>query len=469
MKPLIPILILLFADGCSAAGDATPATRGQIAALVNVTVLPMTSEALLPGHTVIVRDGRIAALGPTAAVDVPAGAQRIDGTGKYLIPGMTDAHVHLRHQSELLSYLAHGVTTVVQLSGPSDNLLDAVEVRRQVERGDVLGPAIYTSGRILDGDPPIFPGVSTVVQTPEEAERAVEAQLADGVDLIKVYNNLRADVLRAVIRAAHERGATVWGHIPRIDGRSTALQRALTAQLDVIAHAEEVFFTLLYREVEAQLDRGVVPAIGDDQIAEAVRLIREHGATVIPNLSFVAMTRVQLDAPEELLADPEAQYLSPAVFDMWRQQNPTIRPDLPRFDLRERGKRVVVQRLTRALHEAGVPLLLGTDASAPGMFPGKSAWIELSELVNAGLTPFEALRTATSGAGAFLHRFNHQGPSVGTIAVGSRADLVLLDANPMTVISNVARIAGVVVRGKWYTRSQIDAIRAEQAGNRARR
>jgi hypothetical protein len=226
MKALLPILILLLAEGYSAAGDATPATSDQGLAVVNVTVIPLDSERLLPGHTLIIQDGLIAALGPTAAIRVPAGARRIDGTDRYLMPGMTDAHVHLRDPSELLSYLAHGVTTVVQLSGPSGNVPDVLELRRQVELGSVLGPTIYTSGRILDGDPPIFPGVSMVVRTPDEAERAVVAQLAQGVDLIKVYNNLRTDVLRAVTRVAHAHGATVWGHVPRIDGRSTALRLA---------------------------------------------------------------------------------------------------------------------------------------------------------------------------------------------------------------------------------------------------
>jgi len=464
MKALFPILILLFAsEGCAPTGNASPATADGGLAVVNVTVIPMDSERMLRGHTVIIRDGLIAQLGPSADIRIPADAQRIDGTDKYLIPGLTDAHVHLRDPSELLSYLAHGVTAVVQLSGPSGNIPDVVDLGNQVERGAILGPTMYTSGRILDGDPPIFPGVTTVVRTPAEAERAVEAQLAEGVDLIKVYNNLRTDVFVAVTRAAHNRGATVWGHIPRIDGRSTALQRALMAGLDVIAHAEEVFFTFLYRDVEAQLDTAEVPTIGDDQTAQAVRLIRAHNATVIPNLSFVAMTRVQLEDMEKVWADPEAAYLDPAVLNMWRQQNPTGRADLPRFELRERGKRVVLQRLTRALHDAGVPLLLGTDASAPGMFPGKSAHIELMELVAAGLTPHEALATGTSNSGRFLSRHVRPSSPFGTVSVGSRADLLLLNANPLTDISHVARVAGVVLRGRWYARSKIDSMRVERA------
>lgn len=467
MKILVAIPVLLLVGACIPADGGSPSTGEGSLAIVNVTVIPMESDRMLSRQTVIIRNGLIAELGAASAIRIPADAQRLDGSGMYLMPGLTDAHVHLRDRGELLSYLAHGVTTVVQLGGPSGTVTDVVQLRERVERGAVLGPRIYTSGRILDGNPPIFPGVSTVVGTPEEARRAADAQLAAGVDLIKVYNNLGAEELRTIARAAHERGVRVWGHVPRVDGRGTALQRALAAGLDVIVHGEEVFFTLLYQEIEAQLDQGVVPTVSEQRITEAAQLIHQHDAAVIPNLSFVAMTRAQLDNLEALWVDPEARYLTPAVIEMWRQQNPTRRTDLPRFDLRERGKLVVVQQLTRSLNEAGVTLLLGTDASAPGMFPGRSAQLELAELVDAGLTPFQALRTGTTNAGAFLGRLDPTSPPFGTVTVGSQADLLLLEANPLADISHVQRLAGVVLRGRWYTRIQIDSLREARVTRRS--
>jgi imidazolonepropionase-like amidohydrolase len=461
MKALISGLMLVLAQACTSTTGRTDACSAQTLAFVGVSVVPMDAERVLEHQTVVVRDGIIADIGPMTTTSVPEDARRIDGRGMFVLPGLTDAHVHLRDPSELLSYLAHGVTTVVHLSGPTGNVSSVLELRDRVERGELLGPTIYTSGRILDGAPPIYASVSTVVETPEEAKRAVDAQCAGGVDLVKVYNNLGAEELRAVTRSAHAHGVTVWGHVPRIDGRSTALQRALDAGLDVIAHGEEVFFTFLYRDVEAQLDRGMVPTVGRDRIDEAVRLIREHGVAVIPNLSFVAMTRAQLDDAKAVWADPEARYLHPAVLETWRQQNPTTRADLPRFDLRERGKRIVLRELTRELAAAGVPLMLGTDASAPGMFPGASAWLELSELVGAGLTPFGALRTGTCTAGAFLRRVDPRGPASGTVTAGARADLVLLHADPLASIPRADRIAGVVVRGRWFTRDELEARRAK--------
>jgi imidazolonepropionase-like amidohydrolase len=468
MKAVCLVSIILCAAACGLAGDAGGSEADNVAAVIDVTVIPMDSERHLLHQTVVIRDGLIAELGPSGAVEVPAGAERIDGTGLYLMPGLIDSHVHLRDPTELLSYLAHGVTTVVQLSGPSGNIPDVGELRERVGRGEILGPTIYMSGRILDGDPRIFPGVSTIVRTPDEAREAVKAQLSAGVDVIKVYNNLRADELQAVTSAAHQQGLSVWGHIPRIDGRATALQVALAAGLDVIAHGEEVFFTMLYRDVEDQLDRERVPTVDQELMTQAVRRIQEDGVAVMPNLSFVAMTRAQLDDLQRLWADPEVQFLHPTILNMWKTQNPTSRPDLRRFDLRERGKQVVVRQLTLALNDAGVPLFLGTDASAPGMFPGKSAHIELTELAAAGLTPFQALATGTSNPGRFLTKHVRGNPPVGTVTVGSRADLLLLNADPLRDISHLARIAGVVVRGKWHARGQIDSMRVARDPGYAR-
>ncbi len=468
MKALCLLTLISCATACEAVGHAGDSETISVTAIVDVTVIPMDSERHLFHQTVVIRDGLIAEMGPSRSVEVPAGAERIDGTGLYLMPGLIDSHVHLRDPSELLSYLAHGVTTVVQLSGPLGNIPSVEGLRERVERGEILGPTIYMSGRILDGDPPIFPGVSTTVSTPDEAREAVVAQLTAGVDVIKVYNNLRTDELQVVMRVADEHGLTVWGHIPRIDGRATALERALTAGLDVIVHGEELFFTMLYRDVEDQLDREVVPSVAPELMAEAVRLIQENGVAVMPNLSFVAMTRAQLDDVQRVWADPEAQFLHPTVLDMWRTQNPTSRSDLRRFDLREQGKQAIVRQLVLALSNAGVPLFLGTDASAPGMFPGKSAHLELTELAAAGLTPFQALASGTRNPGRFLTQHLRGNPPVGTVAVGSRADLLLLNADPLTDVSHVARIAGVVVRGEWHAHGQIESMRVAGAHAAAR-
>jgi imidazolonepropionase-like amidohydrolase len=343
------------------------------------------------------------------------------------------------------------------------NIPDVVALRRQVAAGHVPGPTIFTTGRILDGAPAIFPAVSTEIGDSEAAVRAVAAEHQAGVDFIKVYNNLRSDALRETVRTAHAKGLAVIGHIPRRDGRDQALQTALAAGIDLIAHGEEYFFTFFYGGVDSALDLGRIPHPDTSSIAAAVEMTRSAGTAVVPNLAFIAMTRAQLDDLARVLADSESRYLPPVVADLWRRQNPTRRPDLERFDRRERAKYPLVQRLTRALEQAGVPLLLGTDASAPGVYPGRSAHVELAELVRAGLTPYQALATGTRNPARFVSRHVPGAVPFGIVTRGARADLVLLRGNPLADIANARLIEGVVVRGRWLSAADLERLRTAAA------
>lgn len=439
-------------------------------AIIDVTVIRMDGNPPLRGATVVIRDGRIAELGPDADVAPPPRARRIDGNGRFLIPGLVDAHVHLRSNRELLSYLRHGVTTIWNLSGTTSDAPDILETRRAIAEGTLLGPTIYTTGPVLDGDPPIFGAVSTVVTDPSRADSVVARQHRRGFDFLKIYNNLSPAVAEAAIAAAHSRGVPVFGHIPRRPDRATALPRVLGVGLDVIAHAEEVFFTHAYPGVEEMLDAGEIPYRDTAKIPEVVSIIREADAAVIPNLSFVAVTRRQLDDAEamrensaKLLEHPEARHLSPATREMWTRSNVTRRSNLERFDRRERAKFPYVRRLTRELAAAGVPLFAGTDATLPGLFPGASLHLDLRELVTAGLTPHEALRAATRAPGTFVSRHVPGAPRTGVIEPGARADLVLLAADPLADIGNTERITGVVVRGRWLSAQELDERRNRRA------
>lgn len=460
MKLISLLAFLLFASYASSlqAYIAPPAQRPL--AFVHVNVIPMTDDSILKDQTVIVEGGKITRIGAASSVHIPRNVLQVPARDKYLMPGLVDFHVHLRDPSELLSYLAHGVTTVVQMSGPTANVPDVLALRRRIAVGEVLGPNVYTTGRILDGNPAIYPGVSTVVSTPEEAKRIVEDQYRAGVDFIKVYNNLTSDTLRAIVEAAHQRGLAVIGHIPRRDGRAQALQIALKAGQDMIAHGEEFFFTYFYGETDNLVNRGLLPQPDRSQIPAVVHLVQEAGAAVTPNLSFVAMTRRQLDNLDAVLSDPEVRYLHPNVIALWRTQNPTRRPDLAPFALRESAKYSFLQDLIPALQTGGVLLLLGTDSSAPGMFPGKSAQLELQELVKAKLTPFQALATGTRNAGQFIKAHVRGAESFGTVSLGQRADLLLLDANPLAEIDNASRIVGVMVRGRWLPKAELDKMRS---------
>jgi imidazolonepropionase-like amidohydrolase len=476
MPPFPKWIILFGLFGFLLSLNCSPAPRveavrapSRALAFVHVNVIAVSRDGVLEDQTVIVEKGQITQVGAAKTVRLPQNALQIDGRGKYLMPGLVDFHVHLRDPSELLSYLSYGVTTVAHMSGPTGNVPDVLALRRQAASGEFLSPNVYTTGRVLDGNPAIYPSVSTVCSTPEEARRAVAEQHAAGVDFIKVYNNLEPDALTAIIEEAHKRGLAVVGHIPRRAGRPQALQAALKAGQDMIAHAEEFFFTYFYGETDSQVARGLMPQPDRSKIPQVVQWVRSAGAYVTPNLSFVVMTRRQLDNLDAVLSDPEARYLHPDVLAMWREQNPTRRQDRERFNLRERAKYPFTQELVRALQAGGVPLLMGTDASAAGMFPGKSAHVELQEMVKAGLKPSEAMAAATRNAGQFIKRHVRGADSFGTVEPGQRADLLLLEANPLTDINNISRIAGVAVRGEWLLKAELERKRNDAGSQHKKR
>jgi imidazolonepropionase-like amidohydrolase len=197
-------------------------------------------------------------------------------------------------------------------------------------------------------------------------------------------------------------------------------------------------------------------------------MTKAAGSAVTPNLSFVATTRHLLDDLQSVLSDPEARYLHRDVRAMWREQNPTQRQDVDRFDRREQAKYAFLRKLTKALNVAEVPLLLGTDASAPGMFPGRSAHLELRELVAAGLTPFEAIATGTRIAGEFIGEHTSTPIPFGIIAPGYAADLMLVERNPLDDVGNASNIQGVMARGAWLTSAELRAKRDSIAAEHRR-
>lgn len=453
---LLKLLSFLFLPaGCS----GQMAEVQGVTAFTNVNVVPMDSPRVLEEQTVIIKDGVIFEIGSSETVHVPEEAKIINGQGNYLLPGLTDFHIHLRSTDELVSYLAYGVTTVVHMSGAMNGAPELLYYKKQLNNHEMIGPRLLTTGPILDGNPPIFAGVSTSVSAPEEARRVVAEQKKQGYDFIKVYNNLSPDLLNAITGEAEVQGMSVIGHIPRMSGREQALQQALDAGMAMIAHGEEYFFTYFYSSVDSLLDRGQIPNPDENEIPVAVQITREAGTAVTPNLSFAAMTRKQLDSLDTIFSDFETRYLHPEVLEMWKEQNSTQRPDLERFDKREKAKYVFLKKLMKALNDAGVPLLLGTDASAPGLFPGQSAHVELCELVEAGLTPYEALAAGTRNAGKFINSHVSASEPFGVIEAGQQADLILAEGNPLENIYNASNIRGVMKGGRWFPIEQLAEMR----------
>lgn len=393
-------------------------------AFVGVTVVPMDSERVLAGQTVVTHGDRITALGPEGEVEIPRDAIRIDGNGRFLIPGMVDASVHLADGNDLILHVANGVTAVRVLGGTQAVLA----LRDDVAAGRRLGPTIVAGGATLDKDPPTGVGNQSL-RTPEDAHRAVVDQGRAGYDFVRVSAMLPPAVYAAVVEAARTQRIPLAGDAPAEGG----VEAAFRAGQDVIDYASQYVFFHFGQD----LDGDRIPAI-----AEATR---QADVTVATGLSAFEKAVHQMGNPaavQELLARPEMRFVAPSVRQRWGPANPYVHRD-PSVYL-EAGY-WFTKRIVRGLQDSGVRLALGTDANEAGNVPGFAVHDELRNLVEAGLTPYEALRTATASAAEML---NQAGLS-GTVAVGHRADLVLLEADPLEDVANIGRRTGVMVRGRW--------------------
>ncbi|WNG33525.1 amidohydrolase family protein [Archangium violaceum] len=426
--------------GCAHEARTLAGVSEQAVAFVGVNVVPMDTERVLTDQTVIVRNGLITSLGPSAEITVPKDAERIDGRGRYLMPGLADFHVHLHSDEQLLSYVFHGVTTLFELDGSPRHL----ELREQLATNQRLGPKLYTSSPLLDGGHPGSRVVS--VTTPEQARVEIVRQKNARYDAVKVYDNISPEVYATLVAMAEQQKIAVVGHVPNRVG----VEAVLRSRQALISHGEEYFF-------DGSQDESRIP--------DFARATKEAGTSVIPDLVHIETSLRMLKDLEGVFADTESRYLSPEVLRNWRYSNPTRRVDVAAFSERKQASYPFVQHLTLALQKEGVRLVLGTNASDAGLFPGKSTHLELAELVKAGLSPYEALAAGTRNAGSFIR--DHVEPSArfGTVAVGQQADLLLLPGNPLEDVGQAERALGVMLRGQWLTREQLQKLRKKSAGS----
>ena len=436
---LITLASTLTSDAPPARHDAAPA----VIAIVNVNVLPMDAERVLAGKTVIVENGRITKMGSATDVATPAGARTIDGAGKYLLPGLADLHIHLHgnpeneHPHLLKLFVANGVTTVLNLKGTPQNL----ELKNAVAAGRIFGPRFYTVGPFINE--PFF-------TTPEEVEKAVVEQRRAGYDFVKLHGDLTREAYARLNAVARREGIRVIGHAPRNLGVEVMFEERQYA----VVHAEEFLYDKQNRSTDESLP-GVEARIGEFQ-----REMARTRTWLMPNLTAYKNIASQVNDLDAILARPEMRYLPESNRRMW---GPATNPYTNRIQklryLPMMARYHLLEKLVRAFQAAGVRLLVGTDAMNTGVVPGFSAHDELADLVAAGLTPWQALQAATSHAAEFLGERQR-----GTVAVGQDADLLLLDADPLAEIGNTRRIVGVMLRGRWLSRADLDTMLEELAG-----
>jgi imidazolonepropionase-like amidohydrolase len=404
----------------------------------HVNVIPMDTERVLEDRTVIIRDGMVWKIADRAEAP-PKGALLIDGRGKFLIPGLADLHVHLFSGDDLSAYVFYGVTTVLNMDGGPQHL----RWRSQVRDGKILGPTIYTAGHTIDGFPPLNEMFLTA-ETPVQGHALVREQKRAGYDVIKLYGTLRPDVFRAILDAAVQEKIPVVGHINRQVG---ALEVLKSSQA-LAAHLEDLLF--------ARFDHQP----SDAELEEFATAIAQSHITVTPNLNVNPTNIAQLENLDVVLKSQPAKLLSPAAYSQWMPaNNRNERNDqTPQQIEMMKGAQQMLYKMVRLLQAKKVRLALGTDAAAYG-FPGLSAHQELQELVEAGFTPYQALRTATSDAGSFVADTIPGSPRIGTVTEGAEADLLLLSSNPLADIKHTSDIAGVILRGRWLSADELSRQR----------
>ena len=418
-----------------------------VTAFVGVNVIPMDRERVIENQTVVVRDGRIAALGPASSTAVPAGAVRVEARGKYLMPGLAEMHGHVPSAQQpaeftervLFLYVANGVTTVRSMLGDPSHF----RLRERVEAAELIGPRLWLSGPSANNN---------TAPTVARAESLVTATKTAGYDFIKIHPGVPRDAFDALDAAADRLGIRYAGHVPVAVG----VPRALEAGYWSIDHLDGYLNTLV--RDDAPVDRNgaggffgieFVSHVDPAKIASIARATREAGVWNVPTQTLMEQLATDLD-PDVQAQRPELKYMPRRTVDSWVNQK---RNFLAQNSADARHRFIEVRRqLVKALHDAGAGLLLGSDAPQWWNVPGFSALRELELIVAAGLTPYQALETGTRNVATYFGITNQQG----TVEVGKRADLVLLDANPLADIANVWLQAGVMIRGRWIPRAEIE-------------
>jgi hypothetical protein len=411
-------------------------SMAAVTAFVHVNVVPLDQERVLPDQTVIVDEGRISAIGPRLAV--PAGAEVIDGHGAYLSPGLADMHMHSDTRADMSVFLANGVTSVLNMGEASHSFVG--RTKPAANRGEIPSPYIYTAFRV-DGSPRYG---SFVVTTPEQARMAVKLAKANGNDFIKVYNDLSAACFDVLIEEGKQQGMPIVGHgVERV-----GLRRQLEAGQLMVAHAEEFLYTVFKSEGDHAPDDAQIPAVVD--------MVKRSRAFVTADLVTYASIARQWGKPavvEGYLHAPESKYAPPQERISWKLAGYSER----KGSLDERL--AFLSRFVKAMSDAGVPLITGTDApTIPGVVSGFSLHDDLDLLLKAGLTPYQALAAASRTPGQMMQRAFPGTNPFGTITVGSRADLILSEGNPLQGLGTLRQPLGVMAGGKWYSQNRLKEL-----------
>ncbi|MGQ0733827.1 MAG: amidohydrolase family protein [Acidobacteriota bacterium] len=430
-----------------------PLAQAPAVAFVNVTVVPMDAERVLPGHTVLVRGDRIVAMGLSAQVTVPDGATWIDGRGKYLMPGMAEMHAHIPGGTQpdalmhrvLALFVANGVTTIRGMLGDPRHL----PLGAAVARGDVIGPTLYTSG-------PSFNGNSAT--SAEVAVKMVRDQKAAGYDFLKIHPGVPRAAFDAMAEQAKALGIPFSGHVPADVG----LERALAARYRSIDHLDGYLEYAVRPGAPVDVSNpgffgaNFAAHLDAARLAKAVADTKKAGVWIVPTQGLLEIF-MSPAGPDQLRRSPGVEFIPPAVVDGWAKQRAQFMAQ-PGFSS-EANARFLAERRTllKALYDAGVDIAMGSDAIQTFSVPGFSIFNEMAAMARSGLTPYQVYVTGTRNVARFFDRDK----DAGIVAVGRVADLVLVDADPLATVANFEKQTGTMIRGRWHPRAELlDRIKA---------
>jgi len=434
---------------------------GATVAFVDVSVVPMDSERVVAGQTVLVRDGRIAEMGPSASVTVPEDALRVPGRGRYLMPGLAEMHGHLPgpNVSEdvvkdlLFLFVASGVTTVRGMLGYPNS----VELRDRAARGEFMAPTLYVAS-------PGFSGQS--VTSPEEGARRVREYKAAGFDLLKMHEGVSREVFDAVADAAHAADIPFGGHVSDRVGLLHAFEKRMKSVDHLDGYLEAMGLDdSPFRDAEASARAQKAVELADERrIPDLARRAREAGAWNVPTLALW-QTFFGGQASAAYVGRPEMKYVPRSMLEQWaRARDGQVANFPPAAD----GRKVLAVRdkVLKALVDARAGVVLGSDAPQMFSVPGFSIVLrEMPAMIRAGLTPYQVLRSGTRDVAEYFGTLDRSG----TVAVGRQADLILLEANPLEDVAHVGRRAGVMARGRWLPAAEIEMrLQAIAAANLSR-
>ena len=446
--------------------------QSQPIVFTHVTTIDMTGAPPKSDMTVVVEGERIVEIGKTGKVKVPTPSQIVDATGKFLIPGLWDMHVHTligdRPNYFFSLFLANGVTGVRDMGG-SLTFEQINQIRREIAAGKLLGPRIFMSGRILDATGGQHPEISVAADTPEQGREFVRSFKQQGADFVKVYDLLSRDVYSSIVDEAKKQGIPFAGHVPFAVSTAEASDLGQKS----IEHTTGIFISSSHDEERLRNELVASSKMGSTSLSMRQRIeikaiesndahkeaalfqrFARNGTWQCPTL-VVRRSSILTDE-KQLLADSRLKYIPLSVRQRWRNLFRERLGDTDELEgFKKRYRRTL--EIVGAMYRAKVGILAGTDIFNPYLYPGFSLHEELELLVEAGLTPFAALQTATVNPARFFGKEKE----FGTIEKGKLADLVLLEANPLASIGNTQKIAAVVVNGRYLPKETLQRMLAD--------